>query len=99
LAAYCTDTAGNRWRREVGNFRTPIMRVRARTAKYPVGLLASDSADGTGNEPGGETYIDRNFLCFHNVTPFCRDFVRQNNEAWILRKIQSKFQFSDLKAA
>jgi len=30
LVAYCTDTAGNRWRRDVRNFRTPIMRARER---------------------------------------------------------------------
>ena len=36
------------------------------------GLLAFDSADSTGNKPGGGTNISRNFLCFHNVLPFFR---------------------------
>lgn len=35
-------------------------------------LLTFDSADSAGNEPGGGTNISRNFLCFHNVLPFCR---------------------------
>ena len=62
------------------------------------GLLAFDSADSAGNKPGGETYIGRNFLCFHDAIPFCRDFDRQHNEAYILRLIQSKLLISSLKA-